>query len=673
MWFDAVFKSLHPEYLQKLPQEKEEEQSPGLAKQENQITSLNLMSYLLPPKSPQELEFDFEIPDSDSGEKSLEGEEEIVLDPTFNFKDSTESFTDSTKALTDSLLAKEDTVKIDWRTLDSTARLEQFRFQRDEKSYVDAGEKKQSKFFAQPTTSYKQRTVKIDSTGQFVEVREKVGTHEPKLLLRMPIEEYVNLKLALKEREDWEKQGYAYELKSGTVGLGELITSFTDFEIPLPSVGVLSIFGEPKISLKIGGSVQIHGAWRSETTEGVTANRLGNTRNEPDFKQQVQINVSGTIGDKLNINADWNTERTFEYENQLKIKYTGYDDEIIQSIEAGNVSMQTPSLIGGAEALFGVKALFKMGPFKLTALASQKKGETKEVAVSGGSTSQEYSVRAYDYSENHYFIDEIYADRTLNLFENFYSNIPAQYNPEYKVNEIEVWKSINQVVADQSKIRYANCFIDLPPISPGGSYPDSLKEALENPRAGKEETGRFLLLQEGTDYTLHSETGYISFKTSLNEQDIIGVAFKQGPSNFTYGQFLNTVTQNDTLIVLKLVKPKNLQPTYDEAWSLRLKNIYPTGARNVKQEGFEFKIRYEVVGQEPSEELPTAQGNVRLIQAFGFDQQGSGGSPTPDNIFDWRIGYTILPETGEIIFPTLEPFGRDIPVGLEELRLSINL
>jgi hypothetical protein len=651
MWFDAVFKTLHSEYYQNLLREKEEEQSLGLAKQENQITSLNLMSYLLPPKSPQELEFDFDIPDTDSGEKKLEGEEEILLDPTFNFKDSTE-------AINDSLLAKEDTVKVDWRTLDSTARLEQFRFQREDKPYVEAVEKKQSKFFTQPTPAYRQRTVKIDSTGQFVEVREKVGTHEPKLLLRMPIEDYLNLKLALKEREDWEKLSYAYELKSGTIGLGELITSFTDFEIPLPSVGVLSIFGEPKISLKIGGSVQIHGAWRSETTEGVTANRLGNTRNEPDFKQQVQINVSGTIGDKLNINADWNTERTFEYENQLKIKYTGYDDEIIQSIEAGNVSMQTPSLIGGAEALFGVKALFKMGPFKLTTLASQKKGETKEVSVSGGSTSQDYQVRAYDYSENHYFLDKVYADRGLNLFENFYSNIPSQYDPQYNVNEIEVWKSINQVVADQSKIRYANCFIDLVPIVPGGSYPDSLKKALENPRAGREETGRFLLLQEGTDYTLHSETGYISFKTSLNEQDIIAVSFKQGPSNITYGQFLNTVTQNDTLIVLKLVKPKNLQPSYREAWSLRLKNIYPTGARNVKQEGFEFKIKYEVVGQEPTEELP---GGIRLIQAFGFDQQGSGGSPTPDNIFDWRIGYTILPETGEIIFPTLEPFGRDIP------------
>lgn len=141
---------------------------------------------------------------------------------------------------------------------------------------------------------------------------------------------------------------------------------------------MLSIFGAPKISLKIGGSVQIHGAWRSETTEGVTASRLGNTRNEPDFKQQVQINVNGTIGDKLNIVADWNTERTFEYENQLKIKYTGYEDEIIQSIEAGNVSLQTSPLVGGSEALFGIKAQMKMGPFSLTTIASQKKAKQKK-------------------------------------------------------------------------------------------------------------------------------------------------------------------------------------------------------------------------------------------------------------------------------------------------------
>ena len=370
------------------------------------------------------MRLDFENPPSDSGEQKVEKESEILLDPTNFLNDSTgesidsaaEGFdstgisSDSTGVGSDSLEVSEDSIKVDWRLMDSTARLEQFRYQREDKPYVELRKKKQSKLFLEPTSSYKTRTVRIDSTGQFVEIIEKIGTHEPKVMLRMPIDDYINLKIALNEREEWERLCYAYELSGGDVTLSELITSFTDFEIPLPSVGVLSIFGEPKISLKIGGSVQIHGAWRSETTEGVTASRLGNTRNEPDFKQQVQINVSGTIGDKLNISADWNTERTFEYENQLKITYTGYEDEIIQKIEAGNVSMQTSPLVGGAEALFGIKAQFKMGPLRLTTIASQKKGETKEVSVSGGSTAQDYSIRAFNYSDNHYFVDKIYAD-----------------------------------------------------------------------------------------------------------------------------------------------------------------------------------------------------------------------------------------------------------------------
>ena len=124
----------------------------------------------------------------------------------------------------------------------------------------------------------------------------------------------------------------------------------------------------------------------------------------------MQVNVNGTIGDKLNILADWNTQRTFEYENQLKIKYTGYEDEIVQSVEAGNVSLQTPSaFIGSSQALFGVKAKFQAGPLTLTTLASQKKGQIKEVAVSGGSQEQTFEFRAFEYATNHFFVDTSYT------------------------------------------------------------------------------------------------------------------------------------------------------------------------------------------------------------------------------------------------------------------------
>ncbi len=200
-------------------------------------------------------------------------------------------------------------------------------------------------------------------------------------------------------------------------------------------------------------------------------------------------------------------------------------------------------------------------------------------------------------------------------------------------------------------------------------YPDSLGNTTEfEPIAGQQETGRFLLLTEGVDYEIRRSTGFITMKTAVNDQDIIGVSFKQGEgvNTQTYGQFLQTVNQEDSVIVLKLVKPKNLQPQYKQAWRLKLKNIYPTGARNVKREGFEFRIKYEVVGQDPTDELQTIQGNIFLLQAFGLDKYDAAGKPTPDNKFDYYPGITIFEETGEIIFPVLEPFGRNINPALQD-------
>ncbi|MFZ0455932.1 MAG: cell surface protein SprA [Ignavibacteriaceae bacterium] len=594
---------------------------------------------------------------------------EVMQRPGINNDSSFSAKNDSLNLKADSLAARKDT--LDQMSIDSTARLKYFHPERKDLPYVTLKQKRPSPFLAQPSLGLRTRTVEIDSTGKNVNIVEKVAGQKTKIILTMPLDEYINMKLATRERTMWEDLGHQYELQNSEKGLQDVIKNITDFEIPLPSVGVLSIFGEPKISLRIGGAVDIHGAWRNETTQGVTASRLGNTRNEPDFKQQVQINVNGTIGDKLNISADWNTERTFQYENQLKIKYTGYEDEIIQSIEAGNVSLQTSPLVGGSEALFGLKANFQMGPFSLTTIASQKKGETKEVSVNSGSTSQEFNLRAYDYSTNHYFVDTTYASQnpTLNIFENYYNNSTPQIiaNGFYTIKDIEVWKSINTIGRDPSKERQANAYINLPALNAGGTY-DTTWRNLNNPQPGISETGRFLQLTQDVDYTLQPETGYITFKTQINDDDIIAVAYRMengpGPNDDLYfGEFLSTANAaNDSILVLKLVKPKNLQPQFTEAWKLLMKNFYPLGGRNIKQDNFIFNLAYEVPGQDPI----TEDKGIKFLQAFGLDKVNAAGGNTPDDIFDWVPGVTILPETGEILFPVLEPFGKGFPSDLPD-------
>ena len=626
------------------------------------------------------------IPAADSTKKNIELGKTPNLIPIDSLKkDSLRTSLDTLKV--DSLKAALDTVKVDSMAIDSTARLKYFHYKRTDLPYVTLSLQKHSSFFAQPTQGTT-RTVTIDSTGNYVEIHEVVAGEKPKILLRLPIDQYLKLQLALNEQKDWNTLIGGYQIKSNKKELGELIKDITNLEIPLPSVGVLSIFGKPKISLRIGGAVDIHGAWRSQTTEGVTTSQLGNTQSEPDFQQQVQINVDGTIGDKLNINADWNTERTFEYQNQLHIKYTGYEDEIVQSVEAGNVSLQGSPLVGSSDALFGIKAEMKLGPLTLTTLASQKKGETKEVAVNSGSTSQNFSIRAYSYATNNYFLDTTYASTypDYNFFQNHYGHSIAilnQNNLFWTVKDIQVWKSVNTITVDQSKERFVNAYMHLPPLtkatSPNLVYNDSLRQQINNPTPGLEYSGRFVMLQNGVDYTVHPETGYITFNTQIQDQDAIAVAFRiEGPTSNAdddryYGEFVNAGNTDSTVtnqtLVLKLVKPDNLKPggAYTDAWRLLLKNIYPLGGTQINQQGFKLDIKYDPPVGDPVNVLTADNGKqIQLLNAFGLDLYDNSGNPNPDGNFDWRPQYTILPDVGEIIFPNLEPFGQNLPTNIPD-------
>ena len=183
---------------------------------------------------------------------------------------------------------KQDSLKrIEILSKDSTARIKYFHFYRDDYPNILFREKKRSSFFVYPSEGILSKTVQLDSTGEKVTIKESIAGKPIRESLELPIDEYIKLKLEAIKRDVWEQKGYEYKLKSTKKDLAQLITDITNIEIPLPSTPLLSIFGTPKINLKIAGQVDIHGAWRNETTTGITTSALGNTRNEPDFKQQV--------------------------------------------------------------------------------------------------------------------------------------------------------------------------------------------------------------------------------------------------------------------------------------------------------------------------------------------------------------------------------------------------
>ncbi|HEV8537584.1 MAG TPA: cell surface protein SprA, partial [Bacteroidota bacterium] len=572
---------------------------------------------------------------------------------------------DSLRALDDSLFARRDTTGEKQDTawvvyLDSTARTEQFAHHRSDLPMAEMFPSYRYTLYLSPRSPAIQREVTLDSTGQYITVREKVNGFDIKLPTRMTLEEYLHMRYGEEKLNNWRTFTRAYTMKQNRDELAGFLGDITKIDIPVPANPLLSIFGKPSISLRISGAVDIHAAFRSQSSDQVSQLGFDASRNEPDFNQQVQINVNGTVGDKLNINADWNTQRTFEYENSLRIKYTGYDDEIVQTVEAGNVSLQTPSLVGGGQALFGIKSKMQTGPLTLTTLLSQKKGQTRELVVSGGSKEDKVDILPQSFSPYYYFIDTLYRGYWETLHQSLSPTITQQIDGN-RVISIDVYVSTT-TTNDAEKFVRANAYSFVPPRLFSEGFPadaESTSSALSTYKI--EPSASFKKLEQGKDYIFNTSNprqtngGYIILNQDVRNQ-ALAVAYTVADGRKFGSATISDTTLNGNLM-LKLLKPnQELAPNIKPGWDLWLKNIYALGGRDLKPEGFELKVYRRIEGVEPQE---LVEGQY-LLNILGLDRFNGNNDLQPDNVFDFLPGLTVDVERAEIIFPTLRPLDSTI-------------
>ncbi len=531
---------------------------------------------------------------------------------------------------------------------DSSARIANFHHVRHDPPSVPLGVHRQHPMYADYSSRIRFTNV-LDSVQLRYRVEWKMSGGAVRIPVEMSFDEYREYRERQAVRKNWEALAQAYQLEEEKKkGLSELFGQVTNIEIPVPKNPLFSIFGPNIIKLQINGAVDIHAAFRNTKSDLITASPLGQNRNEPDFNQEVQVNVKGEIGDKLTINADWNTQRTFEYENQMRVKYTGYEDEIIQSVEAGNVSLQTnSSFIASNQALFGIKAGMQFGPLRLTTIASQKKGQIKELSVSGGARATPFERRPHEYSRDHFFIDLAYRSR----YETAYKTIPLTVVDSLVIQDIEVW--VTRIGADDPNERDVVAFIRRDTVQ---WYQVRSRTGEFSVQQGEVEVGRFVRLEEGKDFTYDKYLGFLSLSRTVQAEQAIAVAYTLPSGDI--GNFGSKDTVKDAKLALKLVKPRQLGPQMQHAWSLMMKNIYPLGGRNIKKEGFRFELFYQAPGR-PQPGDKTIFG-LNVIEMVGLDRYNNIPSPVPDGDFDYLPPYTVNEARGEVIFPVLEPFGRSL-------------
>ena len=146
------------------------------------------------------------------------------------------------------------------------------------------------------------------------------------------------------------------------------------------------VFGPGGVRLKLQGSAELMFGFKHQYVGNPSLTERSRNNNIFDFDEKIQVNINGKVGDKLNLNMGYNTEASFSFDQMnLKLNYKGQEDDIIQSIEAGNVSMNlNSSLISGSTALFGVKTDLQFGKLKVQALLSQQNSESQSVSSKGG-------------------------------------------------------------------------------------------------------------------------------------------------------------------------------------------------------------------------------------------------------------------------------------------------
>ncbi|MFC2133695.1 hypothetical protein ACFLTH_03685 [Bacteroidota bacterium] len=272
-----------------------------------------------------------------------------------------------------------------------------------------------------------------------------------------------------------------------------------------------------------------------------------------------------------------------------------------------------------------------------------------------------FLIKPYEYSTNHFFIDSVYSSEHLKIYEDYYNNNPSIKNEFYYVKQIVVCQTFLGLPSAE-EIR-ANIFCDLPTRGPNDEYPTSFRETEYYPEPICNQ--RLIELVEGEDYIINRYTGIVSILNlpTYYEDRLLAVSFRiEGPSlsdedDIIYGEFDFSKSMGmdyEYAAIFKLIKMRKNYNRSVDCWNmvreLQLKNIYSLGYNNISQNDFLFQIYFVT---DDLKSLSSYEG-ISLLKAFGFDKDNDG-------LFDFRESISVLPETGEIIFPTLRPFSENIP------------
>ncbi len=548
--------------------------------------------------------------------------------------------------------------------------------------------------------SYVEQSVVYDPETNSYVFSEKIGNMDYRTPSLMSFEEYQKYQANQAKISYWNTKARESSAGSGPNFLQGL---------RLGNQSLDKVFGSEGISIVPSGSAELIFGY-SITTNRNPSISVQNQRNGSFiFKEKIQMNVTGSIGDKMEVGLNYNTEASFDFENETKLEYTGKEDEIIKKIQAGDVTFDLPgTLITGSQSLFGIRTDLQFGRLTVSSVLSNQRSESSSVSVKGGAQSNEFEIDVYDYDANrHFFLSHFFRDNYNDWLEN-----PQNISSKVNITSIQVWVVNTQSDFTDSRNILAlmdlgegygpdgdeNFQADATAINPSRKKNSPTDNSINNlystvsgissvrtfstissamKRVNSKYSGSYSLsegkdyvkvenarLLSSSEYTINEDLGYISLSSALRNSEVLAVAYTYSYKGKTksVGELSSAQDSPNTLIV-KLLKGTSFTPKLAN-WDLMMKNVYSIGAYQVSSDDFKLHILYNnpTTGTATNvlNESSTPINGKPLLKVLKLDQLDSENEPYPDGEFDYVSGVTIIPKNGRVIFPLVEPFGADL-------------
>ena len=451
-----------------------------------------------------------------------------------------------------------------------------------------------------------------------------------------------------------------------------------------------------KVDIKPSGEVNIIAGYQGQNIENPTLPERARKNGGFDFDMSAKVNVNANIGDKLKFPINYNTLSNFGFDNQIKLDYKGMDDEIIKSLEAGNISFQSRStLIPSAQNLFGVKTKLQFGRVFVTGAIATQKSTRESLGLQGGAATQAFQKKLDDYEENRHFLLGQYF---RNNYNKTMSNLPV-VNSQVQIQRMEVW--VTNRSGATTEARDIVGLMDLgeskpynpivrslvnSPLPQNGSN-DLYASLVGNQAARNPSSITSILLGKGlkpvddyektfarklnpSEYFFNPQVGFLSINIQLQSDEVLAVAYQYTYNGrvFQVGEFSQDVALDSTRGVQKELFLKLLKATSQRielpTWGWMMKNVYSLDLfGGIQREDFKLNVLYEEPSGGLKRYLPESSPSVdgkSLLKILQLDRLNNRNDPQPDGVFDYIEGFTILPQMGRVIFPVLEPFGRDL-------------